>query len=130
MNEQKVKGDNCNIGFWVFFAALFAVLLVSVLANIWIRVINNLAFNYFGLNQESFFWTLLVALILTGIFIAYIFLAFDEDSSNALKSRIVGLNFGTAVNTSNISPDNNELNNDISPSNVNDVNDVNDIDVI
>lgn len=114
LTESKIsKDDNCGVSFWVFFAALFAILLVSVLANIWIRVINNLAFNYFNLNPDSFWWTLLVALILTGIFIGYIFLAFDEDNGNALRTRIVGLNFGgsTAANATNISPDNNELQN-------------------
>jgi hypothetical protein len=106
-NTLKPKDDNCGVSFWVFFAALFAILLVSVLANIWIRVINNLAFNYFNINQDSFWWTLLVALILTGIFVGYIFLAFDEDNGNALRTRIVGLNFGGSVvaNSTNISPE-------------------------
>lgn len=110
--ESKIpKNDNCGISFWVFFAALFAILLVSVLANIWIRVINNFAFNYLNLNQDSFWWALVVALVLTGIFIGYIFLAFDEDNGNALRTRIVGLNFGgsAAANTTNISPENTDV---------------------
>jgi hypothetical protein len=106
MNTKNKTHEDCGIGFWVFFAALFAILLVSVLANLWIRVINNLAFHYFKLNQDSFWWSLLVALIITGFFIGYIFLVFDEDNGNALRTRIVGLNFGgsAVANVTNISP--------------------------
>jgi uncharacterized membrane protein len=90
-------------------------LLLSVLANIWIRVINNFTFKYLNLNQDSFWWALLIAIVLTGIFVSYIFLAFDEDNGNALKTRIVGLNFAgsTVTNITNISPETNHISNDV-----------------
>jgi hypothetical protein len=105
MNE---KSTEC-VSFGLFIGALFAILLVSVLANLWIRVINNLAFNTFKhpfLNPDSFWWSIIVALIITGIFVGYVFLAFDNETSNALRTRLVGISGGgaAAANVSNIEP--------------------------
>ncbi len=108
------KTDEC-VSFGLFIGALFAILLVSVLANLWIRVINNIAFNLSNkpfFSADSIWWSLIVALIITGVFVAYVFLAFDNDTSNALKTRIVGITGGggasTAANVSNIAPEPND----------------------
>ena len=115
------KTDDC-VSFGLFIGALFAILLVSVLANLWIRVINNLAFNsitFFGntkfFNADNVWWSAIVALIVTGIFVGYVFLAFDNDTSNALRTRIVGITGGggasAAANVSNIEPNDSDINN-------------------
>jgi hypothetical protein len=88
-----------------FILALVAVLLGAILVNLWIRVINNFNFNFLGLNQDSFWWTLLIALTFTGVLIAYIAIAFDDDTSNQIKARISGLSLsGTVANSSNFVP--------------------------
>lgn len=100
---KEKSSSNC-VSFGLFIGALFAILLVSVLANLWIRVVNNFAYNYLRLNQDSFWWATLVALIATGIFTGYVFLAFDNETSNALRTRIVGISGGgsAAANVSNL----------------------------
>ena len=119
---KQTKGTEC-VSFSLFIGALFAILLVSVLANLWIRVINNLAFNNAMSNfrwtkseffiGDNFWWSLIIALIVTGIFVGYVFLAFDNDTSNALRTRIVGITGGggasAAANVSNIEPQSSEI---------------------
>jgi hypothetical protein len=121
---MKTKDTQC-VSFGLFIGALFAILLVSVLANLWIRVVNNLAYNYFRLNQDSFWWASLVAIIATGIFVGYVFLAFDNETSNALRTRIVGISGGgggaAAANVSNISniePNDSDINQNGIPDNL------------
>ncbi len=98
---------NCaNPSFGAFVAALFAVLLGAVLVNLWIRVINNFAYNYLGLNENSFIWSLVVALVATGILVLYITTILEENLSNQVKSNITGVTFGGAIaNVTNNSPD-------------------------
>ena len=102
-----VDEKNCvNPSFGAFVAALCAVLLGAVLVNLWIRVINNFAYNFLGLNENSFVWSLIVALIATGILVLYITTILEENLSNQVKSNITGLTFGgTASNVTNNSPD-------------------------
>lgn len=124
-NQKEItqtKNTEC-VSFGLFVGALFAILLVSVLANLWIRVINNLAFNHTSFNfrltkseffiADNFWWSLIIALIVTGIFVGYVFLAFDNDTSNALRTRIVGITGGggasAAANVSNIEPQSSDL---------------------
>jgi len=101
--DIKPKGDNCGISLSTFVLALAAVLLGAVLVNLWIRVINNLAYNLLGYNPDSFWVALIVALLATGVLVAYIFIAFDDDHGNQLKAQLTGLGF-VSVNTSNFSP--------------------------
>ena len=103
--HNKSTKDCSTITTSQFILALVAVLLGAILVNLWIRVINNFNFNFLGLNQDSFWWTLLIALIFTGILVAYIAIAFDDDTSNQIKSKISGLSLsGTVANTANFVP--------------------------
>lgn len=96
---------NCNPSFGAFISALVAVLLGAVLVNLWIRVINNFAYNFLKLNENSFFWTLVVALIATGLLILYITTILEENLSNQVKSNLTGVAFGGTANVTNFSDD-------------------------
>lgn len=97
--------EDCTISQGQFILALAAVLLASVLVNLWIRVINNFAFNFLKLDQDSLFWSLIVALIATGILVLFLVIAFDENTSNQIKGNLTGLTFGSTVtNNSNFAP--------------------------
>ncbi len=103
--KPKETVTNCGISTTQFILALVAVLLGAILVNLWIRVINNFNFNFLGLNQDSFWWTLLIALVFTGVLVAYIAIAFDEDTSHQIKAKISGLSLGgTVANSSNFVP--------------------------
>jgi len=95
----------CNPSFGAFIAALVAVLLGAVLVNLWIRVINNFAYNFLNLNENSFFWALIVALIATGLLILYITTILEENLSNQVKSNLTGVAFGGTANITNFSDD-------------------------
>ena len=99
----------CVNDFGSFIAALVAVLLGAVLVNLWIRVINNFAYNFLNLNENSFFWSLVVALIATGILILYVTTILEENLSNQIKSNITGVTFGTTANVTNFTDDDNQM---------------------
>jgi len=108
--DIKPKADNCGISLSTFVLALAAVLLGAILVNLWIRVINNLAYNLLGYNPDSFFVALIVALLATGVLVAYIFIAFDDENGNQIKAQLTGLGF-VSVNTSNFSPGDGDMDN-------------------
>ena len=67
MTDNKIFNyDNSD-----FIKALAAILLGSVLVNLWIRVINNFTYQFLNLNQESTFWAFMIAIFFTGLLILY-----------------------------------------------------------
>ncbi len=86
--KEKSIADDEN---WNFILALVAILLGSVLVNLWIRVINNFAYQTLGLNQDSTFWALIIALFFTTILIVYIIFVLEDDLSKAVKQNMTGI---------------------------------------
>lgn len=97
----KVDNNCCDYNNTVFIKALVAILLGSVLVNLWIRVVNNFAYNTLKLNSETTRWPLVVALVATAILILYIAIFLDEDTKNQVKRTLTGVAFGNAA--SNVS---------------------------
>jgi hypothetical protein len=92
--NEKGIGDDEN---WNFVLALVAILLGSTLVNLWIRVINNFAYNTLGLNQDSTFWALLIALFFTTILIVYIIIVLDDNVGKAVKQSMTGITILSAA---------------------------------
>lgn len=76
---------------WSFVTALVAIILSSVLVNLWIRVINNFTTHTLGLNPDSTGWALLAAIFFTTVLIVYIIFILDEDTSKAVKQNMTGI---------------------------------------
>ncbi len=87
-SKEKSIGDDEN---WNFVLALVAILLGSVLVNLWIRVINNFTYQTLGLNPDSTFWALLIALFFTTLLIVYIIVVLNDDLSKAVKQNMTGI---------------------------------------
>lgn len=81
----------------VFIKALVAIILGSVLVNLWIRVINNITHNFFHINPDSAFWAIVIALFMTGILIVYIAFILDRDTSLQVRSSMTGVAFTTTA---------------------------------
>ena len=86
------KGD-CPATHWTFVKALVAILLGSILVNLWIRVINNLTYHALKLNPDSFVWALVIALVCTGFLVLYIAVILDENTSMQVRQTITGVAF-------------------------------------
>lgn len=82
---------------WTFVLALVAILLGSVLVNLWIRVINNFTYQTLGLSPDSTIWALIIALTMTTILVVYIIIVLDDDTGCAVKQNITGVSFTGAV---------------------------------
>ena len=82
---------------WTFVLALVAILLGSVLVNLWIRVINNFTYQTLGLKQESTFWALVIAMTMTAVLVVYIIMVLDDNTSCAVKQNITGVAFASSV---------------------------------
>lgn len=94
MEEKHTKGyDNVT-----FIKALIAVLLGSVLVNLWIRVINNFTYHTLRLCQDSTFWAVIIAVVATGLLVIYIIFILDENSSCQVKQQMTGVSFVAAPN--------------------------------
>ena len=76
---------------WSFVTALVAIILSSVLVNLWIKVINNFTTHTLGLNPDSTGWALLAAIFFTTVLIVYIIFVLDEDTSKAVKQNMTGI---------------------------------------
>lgn len=76
---------------WSFVTALVAIILSSVLVNLWIRVINNFTTHTLGLNPDSTGWALLAAAFFTVILVVYVIIILDEDTSKAVKQSMTGI---------------------------------------
>jgi hypothetical protein len=94
-NEKSILDDEN----WNFVLALIAILLGSVLVNLWIRVINNFAFHTLGLNQDSAFWAIIIAVFFTTILIVYIIFVLNDDLSKAVKQNMTGITILGAIPT-------------------------------
>jgi hypothetical protein len=99
--KMEAKAKSCNSSWGVFIAALFAVLLGSILVNLWIRVLNNFTYQTLGLNPDSTLWSLLIALCASGILVLYIFVVLDDDTSAKIQQKVTGVAFGAASNAAN-----------------------------
>lgn len=86
--KEKSIADDEN---WNFILALIAILLGSILVHLWIRVINNFAFQTLGLNQDSTFWTFIIALFFTTILVVYIIFVLEDDVSKSVKRNMTGI---------------------------------------
>jgi len=86
--DEKGISDHEN---WNFVTALVAILLGAVLVNLWIRVINNFAYQTLGLDQDSTFWALIVAVFFTMILIIYIIFVLDDDTGKCVKQSMTGI---------------------------------------
>lgn len=89
---QSPKGD-CHATHWTFVKALVAILLGSVLVNLWIRVINNFTYHTLKLNPDSFVWATVIALVCTGFLVLYIAVILDEDTSVQVRQTMTGVAF-------------------------------------
>ena len=91
---NKKKGEEKSVSIdenWSFVTALVAIILSSVLVNLWIRVINNFTTHTLGLNPDSTGWALLAAIFFTAVLIVYIIFILDEDTSKAVKQNMTGI---------------------------------------
>jgi len=86
------KGD-CPATHWTFVKALVAILLGSILVNLWIRVINNLTYHALKLNPDSFVWALVIALLFSGFLVLYIAVILDENTSVQVRQTMTGVAF-------------------------------------
>ena len=86
--DEKSIADDEN---WNFVTALVAILLGAVLVNLWIRVINNFAYETLGLDQNSTFWALIVAVFFTIILVVYIIFVLEDDTGKAVKQSMTGI---------------------------------------
>jgi hypothetical protein len=94
MDEKHYKTyDNVT-----FIKALIAVLLGSVLVNLWIRVINNFTYHTLKLSQDSTMWAVIIAVLATTILVIYIIFILDEDSGCQVKQQMTGVSFVAAPN--------------------------------
>ena len=55
-----------------YVEALFGIIIAWILVALWQRVVENTAYNFFGLNPESAFHALVVAVTMTIIFLVLI----------------------------------------------------------
>lgn len=55
-----------------FAELLFVIILGWILVDLWLRVVDNFTFGTLGLNKDSTLDTLIIALVATIIFIAFI----------------------------------------------------------
>lgn len=91
---HKDKGDEKSVSVdenWSFVTALVAIILSSVLVNLWIKVINNFTTHTLGISSDSTGWALLAALFFTVVLIVYIIFALDDDTGKAVKQNITGI---------------------------------------
>ena len=93
--EEKHYKDYDNV---TFIKALVAVLLGSVLVNLWIRVINNFTYHTLRLCQDSTFWAVVIALTATAFLVIYIIFILDENSGCQVKQQMTGVSFVAAPN--------------------------------
>ena len=93
----KVVEDCCNDSQWTFVLALVAILLGSVLVNLWIRVINNFTYHTLGLSPDSTIWALIIALTATGLLVLYVAIVLDDDTSKAVKQNITGVSYAAVM---------------------------------
>lgn len=104
MDENKTpKQNDCNgISVGNFTLALVAILGGSILVVLWVRFINNFTFQFLKLNEDSTLIAFVIALIGTGVLVAYIFIL-DDSVSGQLKRHLSGLNFAAvSSNSANI----------------------------
>lgn len=92
-NISVKKDDIVDTTHWTFVLALIAILIGSVLVNLWIRVINNFTYQTLGLNQDSTIWALIIALVMTTVLVVYIIIVLDDDTGCAVKQNMTGVSF-------------------------------------
>lgn len=93
----KVIEECCTTSHWTFVLALVAILLGSVLVNLWIRVINNFTYHTLKLNPDSTTWAFIIALLATGVLVLYVALVLDDDTSNSVKQSITGVSYAAVM---------------------------------
>jgi hypothetical protein len=93
--------DDCDDKKILFVTALIAILLGSVLVNLWIRVINNFTYHTLKLNPDSTVWAIVIALIATGILVIYVIFVLDSDTSKQIRRTLTGVTFGASANSAN-----------------------------
>jgi hypothetical protein len=92
--DEKSIADDEN---WNFVTALVAILLGAVLVNLWIRVINNFTYHTLGLDQDSTFWAIIVAVFFTIILIVYIIFVLEDNTGKAVKQSMTGISVSGIV---------------------------------
>lgn len=63
---------NKSIAELSYIDALFGIIIAWILVALWQRVVENMAYNFFGLNPESAFHAFIVAIVMTVIFLVLI----------------------------------------------------------
>jgi len=92
---------DCDDKKFLFVKALIAIILGSVLVNLWIRVINNFTYHTLKLSPDSTTWAIIIALIATSFLVIYVIFILDNDTSVQVRHTLTGVAFtSTAANGS------------------------------
>lgn len=73
-SNSSVKASEKYFSDLTYTELIITIIVSWILIALWQRVVDNFTYGYLGLNQNSVFHSAIVALVVTIIFFAYIFL--------------------------------------------------------
>jgi len=81
-----MQSSSLSAGKITYIELLFLIVIGWIIVSQWERVIENFAFNTVGLDKDSTSDTLVIAIVITTIFLAYIFLVGDQNNAVSIVS--------------------------------------------
>lgn len=82
------KETSKTLGYFTFLVILVIIIISWILIELWGKVIENLAYNTFGLNPNSTIHALIVAVVVTLVFLIILY-CIDED--NKIRDKMTPL---------------------------------------
>lgn len=100
MEEDLKKIENCNkkndLQITKFVSILIIVIISWILIELWLKVLENFAYNTLGMNSSSTWHSLIIAVTITLIFI--LILEFMEEDGTNIKNNVSCVNTAHNVN--------------------------------